>query len=111
MTGRGYFPTGIYYDRNAAIYVVDLENASRFMFGFAWVALDAATGRQLALQFPGEGSGGDVFLQLQFPLHSGRIGGLAGRIVISVMGVAIAVLSVTGIIIWLKKSRARLKGL
>lgn len=42
------------------------------------------------------------------PLHSGRILGLPGRILISVMGLVVAMLSVTGIAIWARKRRARL---
>jgi uncharacterized iron-regulated membrane protein len=109
LVDRGFAPTGIYYDREAKIYLVDFENKSPFMFGFAWAAFDASTGRLLGTQLPGVGSSGDVFLQLQFPLHSGRIGGLAGRIFISIMGVAIAMPSITGILIWSKKRRARIK--
>ena len=57
---------------------------------------------------PWRGTAGDVFLQMQFPVHSGRIAGLAGRIVISAMGLGVAMLSVTGVVIWLRKRRARL---
>jgi uncharacterized iron-regulated membrane protein len=109
LVDRGYAPTGIYLDREAQIFMVDFENTTQFMFGFAWAAFDATTGKLIATQLPGAGSNGDVFLQLQFPLHSGKIGGLAGRIFISVMGMAIAMLSITGIVIWLKKRRARTK--
>ncbi|WP_289302863.1 PepSY domain-containing protein, partial [Methylophaga sp. UBA3996] len=49
----------------------------------------------------------DIFIQAQFPLHSGRILGLPGRIMVSIMGLMIAIFSVTGIIIWAKKRRAR----
>ena len=56
---------------------------------------------------PGTGSAGDIFLQSQFPLHSGRIIGLPGRILISAMGLMVAMLSATGLIIWLRKRRAR----
>jgi uncharacterized iron-regulated membrane protein len=56
---------------------------------------------------PGEGSAGDIFLQAQFPLHSGRIIGLPGRIRISLMGLAVATLSVTGLVIWWRKRQAR----
>lgn len=56
---------------------------------------------------PWEGTAGDVFMQLQFPLHSGRIAGLPGRIAISVLGLVVALLSVTGIIVWAKKRAAR----
>ena len=56
---------------------------------------------------PGTGSAGDIFLQAQFPLHSGRILGLPGRILISAMGLVVAMLSATGLVIWLRKRRAR----
>lgn len=55
----------------------------------------------------GEGTAGDIFLQLQFPLHSGEIAGLAGRIVICVTGILVAALSVTGVLVWARKRRAR----
>ncbi|MNF82050.1 hypothetical protein D3C84_643460 [compost metagenome] len=41
------------------------------------------------------------------PLHSGRILGLPGRILVSFMGLMVAMLSLTGIVIWLKKRAAR----
>jgi uncharacterized iron-regulated membrane protein len=46
-------------------------------------------------------------MQVQFPLHSGRILGLGGRILISAAGIAVAVLSATGLLIWMKKLNAR----
>jgi uncharacterized iron-regulated membrane protein len=46
-------------------------------------------------------------MQAQFPLHSGRILGVGGRILISCVGVMVAVLSATGLLIWLKKLNAR----
>jgi uncharacterized iron-regulated membrane protein len=57
---------------------------------------------------PWKGTAADIFVQAQFPLHSGRILGLPGRILISAMGLAVAALSVTGVIIWARKRRARL---
>lgn len=68
---------------------------------------DGEDGRYIGDRLPWHGTAGDLFLQLQFPLHSGRIAGLAGRIVISLTGFAVAALSVTGVVIWWKKHRAR----
>ena len=58
---------------------------------------------------PWRGTAGDLFLQVQFPLHSGRIAGLPGRILISFMGLVVAALSVTGVVIWYRKRIARLR--
>ncbi|HKU00564.1 MAG TPA: PepSY-associated TM helix domain-containing protein, partial [Paraburkholderia sp.] len=77
--------------------------------GNPWLVMNARTGEVIARQIPGRGSAGDIFIQAQFPLHSGRIAGLPGRIAISFTGVAVALLSVTGVLIWLKKARARRK--
>jgi len=68
---------------------------------------DAESGALRARQLPGEGSAGDLFMALQFPLHSGRILGVAGRIFVTVLGLLIALLSATGVIIWARKRQAR----
>ena len=69
---------------------------------------DSDDGRYIGDYIPWRGTAGDLFLQLQFPVHSGRIFGIPGRIVISAMGLGVAMLSVTGVVIWLRKRRARL---
>ncbi|MDN5752566.1 MAG: PepSY domain-containing protein [Nitrosospira sp.] len=68
---------------------------------------DGKDGSPVGATIPGTGSAGDIFMQAQFPLHSGRILGLPGRIFISAMGLVVAMLSVTGVIIWQKKRWVR----
>lgn len=68
---------------------------------------DGQDGRYLGDRLPWRGTAADIFVQAQFPLHSGRILGLPGRILISVMGLVVAMLSVTGVYIWWKKRSAR----
>lgn len=75
--------------------------------GNPWIYWNGATGERIATDIPGRGSAGDIFMQAQFPLHSGRIAGVPGRIAVSFAGVMVAVLSVTGLFIWMKKRRAR----
>ncbi|MGY1488926.1 PepSY-associated TM helix domain-containing protein [Methylobacillus pratensis] len=75
--------------------------------GNPWLYFDGKDGSIVGESIPGTGSAGDIFMQAQFPLHSGRILGLPGRILISVMGAVVAMLSVTGIIIWLRKRQSR----
>lgn len=70
---------------------------------------DGMDGRYLGDRQPWKGTAADIFIQAQFPLHSGRILGLSGRILISVMGLIVAMLSVTGVVIWWKKREARIK--
>ncbi|WP_066702917.1 PepSY-associated TM helix domain-containing protein [Curvibacter delicatus] len=75
--------------------------------GNPWLYFDAQTGAPLGADVPGRGSAGDIFLQAMFPLHSGRILGVPGRVLISFCGLAVAAFSVTGVMIWAKKRRAR----
>ena len=68
---------------------------------------DGRNGAFIGEQVPWQGTVADVFNQLQFPLHSGRILGLPGRVLMSLMGIVVAMLSITGLVIWWKKRRAR----
>ncbi|NKJ51359.1 peptidase [Burkholderia sp. SG-MS1] len=104
-------PGGIYYAEFLHAYGVGFyapgNDHGDIGLGNPWMYWDAATGKLLGKTIPGKGSAGDIFMQVQFPLHSGRILGLGGRILISAMGIAVAVLSATGLLIWLKKLNAR----
>lgn len=104
-------PGGVYYAEFLHAYGVGFyatgNDHGDLGLGNPWMYWDAATGKQLGAQIPGKGTAGDIFMQVQFPLHSGRILGLGGRILISAMGIAVAVLSATGLLIWLKKLNAR----
>lgn len=68
--------------------------------------IHAADGRLIGAKVPWEGTGADLFMQLQFPVHSGRMLGLPGRILISLTGLVVAALSITGVVIWLRNRRA-----
>lgn len=72
-----------------------------------WLYFDGETAAFKSAFLPGVGTAGDVFLQVQFPIHSGRILGLPGRILICVTGLMVAMLSVTGVVVWWKKRTAR----
>lgn len=77
--------------------------------GNPWLYIDSRSGELAGAHVPGTGSAGDIFMQAQFPLHSGRIIGLPGRILVSLLGVAVAGLSLTGLVIWARKRRSRLQ--
>ena len=77
--------------------------------GNPWLYFDAATGAFVSAQIPGTGSAGDIFMQAQFPLHSGRILGFPGRVMMSIFGLFVALVSITGVLIWARKRRARVQ--
>lgn len=76
--------------------------------GPPYLYYDGTDGRLLGDRQPWKGTAADIFVQAQFPLHSGRILGLPGRILISAMGLVVAALSVTGLVIWWRKRGARI---
>ncbi|WP_370454219.1 PepSY domain-containing protein [Herminiimonas sp. KBW02] len=77
--------------------------------GPAALYFDGKNGAYLGNRLPWQGRAADIFLQMQFPLHSGRILGLPVRILISIMGLLVSMLSITGVVIWWKKRKARVR--
>jgi uncharacterized iron-regulated membrane protein len=77
--------------------------------GNPWLYFNASDGSPAGADTPGVGSAGDIFLQAQFPIHSGRIIGVAGRVMVSLLGLAVAALSVTGLLLWWRRQRSRQK--
>jgi uncharacterized iron-regulated membrane protein len=101
---------GIRYAGEIALYEVRLfRDGKERLAGVRHTILyiDAHDGRLVADRQPWSGTSADIFIQAQLPLHSGSIIGLPGRILISVMGLVVAGLSVTGVIIWSRKFTAR----
>jgi len=72
---------------------------------------DGRDGTLLGASPPGQGTVADLYVNAQLPLHSGRLFGLPGRILVSLTGVVVAMLSVTGVVVWWRKRRARLVAL
>jgi uncharacterized iron-regulated membrane protein len=92
----------------ADVYTVmknDVDEISRFT-GYRDFAVDQYSGEILNVYDRGTGSAGDVFLDWQWPLHSGHAFGWTGRMLVFLAGLACPVLYVTGVIRWLQKRRA-----
>ncbi|NOT12941.1 MAG: PepSY domain-containing protein [Methylococcaceae bacterium] len=75
--------------------------------GRCQIVLDQYTGQILHVADPLTGKSGNVFLQWQWPLHSGQALRMGGRILVLLSGIACATLFVTGVIRWTQKRRAR----
>jgi uncharacterized iron-regulated membrane protein len=102
---------GVYYSQEYGIYMVSFfqpgGDHGAGGVGPALLYYDGVDARLLGERQPWKGTAADIFVQAQFPLHSGRILGLPGRILISFMGLVVAMLSVTGVIIWWRKRASR----
>lgn len=106
-------PGGVFYVPEFGIYGVSFfepghEHGDAGL-GNPSLYFDGKNGSSAGANVPGTGSAGDIFMQAQFPLHSGRILGLPGRIFVSALGLLVATLSITGVIIWQKKRWVRKK--
>lgn len=93
---------GIYRVRFAD---VDRGDAN-WRFRYEMLYIDGVSGALAFSRGHHLGSAGDKFLLWQYPMHSGQLFGFWGRVFIGVVGLIVTLLSVTGVIIWLKKRRA-----
>lgn len=80
-------------------------------FGSPLITIDLDTGAIVQASVPPEGKLGDLILQVQDPFHSGRLAGLTGRVLVCASGLVTALLSITGVLIWERKRRARRRAL
>jgi len=109
--GFEFAPGGIWYGGDFPFYNISFFDPADEMgtggMGMSNIYVSADNGEVLGMYRPWHGSAADVFVQLQLPLHSGRILGMTGRIMMSLMGVFVVMLAITGIVIWERKRRAR----
>lgn len=76
-------------------------------FGLSYRYFDDRSGAEVLRQEAGKGRLADIYAGMQYQLHSGRILGWPGRILICLSGLAVTILSLTGVTIWLKKRRVK----
>lgn len=71
--------------------------------------IDDQTGQLKGMTGYDSGTAGDRFLIWQYPLHTGRILGWPGRVLVGVSGLVVAVLCVTGLLLWNARRKGRNK--
>jgi uncharacterized iron-regulated membrane protein len=102
-------PFDVFYSQEFGAYGVGFGDHHAPGLGVPWVFFDDGDGRVLGETVPGAGTAGDRFMQWMLPLHTGQIIGLPGRIVVCILGIAVAMLSITGVVIWARKRRSQLR--
>lgn len=88
-------------------FTVKSDRDIRDQAGTTSVYFDARTGTRIASQLPTGETSGDTVTMWLLTLHIGHIWGTPYRIFLSCVGIAVAMLSVTGIYLWWRKRRAR----
>jgi uncharacterized iron-regulated membrane protein len=96
-----------YADYGAYIYSVRSDRDLTDGGGGTFLVFDAFNGRLGGITIPTGANAGSTIHSWIFALHMAQIWGLPFRIFVSVMGLFVVMLSVTGIYIWWKKRRAR----
>lgn len=91
----------------AGLYRVRFGRAHEAGFGLSTIYVAGDDGRILSVEEAGAGEAGDVVATLMFPLHTGQVAGLPGRVLICLTGLVVAMLSVTGVAVWWKKRLGR----
>lgn len=69
--------------------------------------IDGDSGVVLKVQQEGRAASGDTLSTWLRFLHTGQVFGIGYRIAVGIVGMIVAVLSVTGLVIWFVKRRAR----
>ena len=100
----------ISYSQKQNIYRVSFDERAPntwFKYKREQLFIDGDSGELKAIWGDSQSTSGDKFNSWQFPLHTGQMFGLPGRIVILFAGLLTAVLSLTGVFIWYKKRMSR----
>ncbi|AUF99567.1 PepSY domain-containing protein [Pseudomonas sp. 09C 129] len=97
----------LYYSFEYNFYGAGFGQHDTEAHGKSWLFFHGTDGHLLGQEIAGQGTLGERFYRLQLPIHGGRIIGFTGQVLIAVLGLVIAMLSVTGIYIWWRKWLAR----
>jgi uncharacterized iron-regulated membrane protein len=76
--------------------------------GATRISVDSGDGRVLKVIDPQSARSGDKLVSWLFPLHTGEAFGVAGRIIISFVGLLPLAFFVTGLLIWIKIRKKKL---
>jgi uncharacterized iron-regulated membrane protein len=97
---------GVYYEPTKGVYG-GYATLGTFGTQYFEAAIDGTTGKVLATLDPKDYTTGNVLNNWMYPLHTGQAFGLVGRILICIAGIFTCTVCVTGLVIYLKKFRAR----
>jgi uncharacterized iron-regulated membrane protein len=75
--------------------------------GRSLVVFDGDSGELRKLLLPQGANGANTFTEWMIALHMGRVWGLPYRVAVTAIGLLVTVLSVTGVLIWMRKRQAR----
>lgn len=103
--------TGLQYDPWRTVYTYTVRSTLdvRERNGLTMVMFDANTGARLSAWIPTGAAAGDTLRSWLASLHMATMWGWPFKLFICVVGLMVAVLSVTGVMIWRRKQKGRLR--
>jgi uncharacterized iron-regulated membrane protein len=104
-------PVSLHYEADSASYVYQVQSsldiADRPRRYMAQVIFDGRSGTLQHVLLPRGQYAGNTVSNWLYALHMGNVFGLPYRVFVCVLGLAVAALSVTGVVVWWHKRRAR----
>lgn len=100
--------SGLFLGPEIGMYGVRFGREEEAGIGQGWIYVDSMSGEVVKAIPATSGTAGDVFMRMQLPIHAGRLLGLPTRILAVLVGLGTAMLAITGVLIWLRKRRARI---
>lgn len=102
------YPVYLSIDRERGVFVYTFRSSLDFQdkFGGTKLFFDANTGAQKLLLLPTGQYNGNTISQWLAALHMANVFGMPYRIFVCIFGLALVMLSVTGVLIWLRKRQA-----
>lgn len=100
----------LFHRPDAGVYVYVFSSSADFRThgGRSLAIFDSNTGRILKLVLPQGQNGANTLTEWITSLHMGAVWGLPWRIAVSLIGLMVTTLSVTGVLIWMRKRSARI---
>lgn len=99
--------TAITLEADRYLYRVEFGDALEFGLDPVAIYIDAYNAQPLGVVRPEGGSHGDVLMALRHSLHTGQLGGMAGRVLVALTGLVTFGISLLGLILWWCKRPAR----
>lgn len=113
MTRRGLVAgaaDSIYYMPESGLYAYRFTSGLDFTSdgGRSTVVFSGGDGHLIKVELPAGQNGANTFTNWIMALHMGMVFGLPYRIAVSLIGMLVTMLSVTGVVIWMKKRSGRI---
>ncbi|MBB6229144.1 putative iron-regulated membrane protein [Polymorphobacter multimanifer] len=102
--------TGLYHDAATGTFHYSVSSSADRadkQYGATSVVFDADTGARRDFSSPLDNKAGDTVTRWMYDLHMAAIWGRPYDVFVTLMGLGVVILSVTGIVIWAKKRGAR----